>query len=71
MTGRKISDLPEAPYQKIALEAQERGISLTGGLVDRATDVMLIGVIDIIRELREKIEALEIGRNKDDSRRDE
>lgn len=59
MPNKKISELPDAPYKKYAYEAQERGKALTQGLLSVPTDVILIGTLDLIRELYEKIEALE------------
>ena len=59
MGTKRISDLPEAPYQKLAYEAQQRGITLTDGALGDANSIMLIGLIDIVRELSDKVEALE------------
>ena len=59
MPNRKISDLPEAPYKKYASEAERRGIDVTQGIISDPTAVILLGALDMIRELSEKIEALE------------
>jgi len=59
MTNRKISDLPNAPYRKYASEAERRGFDVTHGLITEATDVILIGALDMIRELYERIKVLE------------
>ena len=52
----KITQLPDGPWRKYALEAQRRGIELVSDCSLSGTDVMLIGAIDMIRELTEKIE---------------
>ena len=60
MTNRKICELPAAPYKTLAIEAQRRGVALAEGSITGATDTILIGVLDIIRELSERIETLEV-----------
>lgn len=59
MTQRKISELPAAPYKALASEAERRGIDVTQGLITDPTAVILLGALDMIRELSERIEALE------------
>ena len=59
MAPRKISELPDAPYRKYASEAERRGFDVTQGMITDATSVILIGALDMIRELYEKIEILE------------
>ena len=59
MTGVRISSLPKAPYQKYALEAQRRGIELVSGANIAPDEVTLLGAIDMIRELTERVDALE------------
>lgn len=59
MVTRKISDLPVAPYQELAYEAQRRGTALTDGVLGDTNSIMLIGLIDIVRELSNKVSALE------------
>ena len=59
MSAKKISDLPAAPYQELAYEAQQRGIALSGGVLGDTNSIMLIGLIDIVRELSDKIAILE------------
>jgi hypothetical protein len=58
MTNRKISDLQEAPYKEIASEAEQRGVNLVQGAISDPVAIILIGTLDIIRELREEIEKL-------------
>ena len=58
MTNKKISDLPEAPYKKISSEAERRGVDLVHGAISDPTAVILIGALDMIRELCEKIDKL-------------
>jgi hypothetical protein len=52
----KITELPNGPWREYALEAQRRGIELVSDCSLSGTDVILIGAIDMIRELTEKIE---------------
>ncbi len=52
----KIKDLPNGPWREYALEAQRRGIEIVGADILNGTDITLIGAIDMIRELTEKIE---------------
>ncbi len=52
----KITELPNGPWREYALEAQRRGIELVSDCNLSGTDVILIGAIDMIRELTEKIE---------------
>jgi hypothetical protein len=52
----KITQLPNGPWREYALEAQRRGIELVSDCSLSGTDVILIGAIDMIRELTEKLE---------------
>ena len=63
--NKKISELPDAPYQKYAIEAEKRGISVTNGIINDPVSVILIGALDMIRELSEKIKNLEENAKKD------
>jgi hypothetical protein len=56
MKNIKITQLPNGPWREYALEAQRRGIEIVGADILSGTDVILIGAIDMIRELTEKIE---------------
>ena len=56
MRSVKIKDLPDGPWREYALEAQRRGIEILGADILNGTDITLIGAIDMIRELTEKIE---------------
>ena len=53
----KITDLPNGPWREYALEAQSRGLEKVGDCRLNGTDVILIGAIDMIRELTEKLES--------------
>lgn len=53
----KITDLPNGPWREYALEAQRRGLEKVSDCRLNGTDVMLIGAIDMIRELTEKLES--------------
>ena len=59
MRSVKITDLPNGPWREYALEAQRRGLEKISDCSLSGTDVMLIGAIDLIRELNEKITKLE------------
>jgi hypothetical protein len=56
MRAIKITELPNGPWREYALEAQRRGIEIVGADILNGTDITLIGAIDMIRELTEKIE---------------
>ena len=59
MSSIKITDLQNGPWREYALEAQRRGLEKISDCRLSGTDVMLIGAIDLIRELTEKITKLE------------
>ena len=59
MRSVKITDLPNGPWREYALEAQRRGLEKISDCRLSGTDVMLIGAIDLIRELNEKLTKLE------------
>ena len=59
MSSIKITELPNGPWREYALEAQRRGLEKISDCRLSGTDVMLIGAIDLIRELTEKITKLE------------
>ena len=59
MSSITITDLPNGPWREYALEAQRRGLEKISDCRLSGTDVMLIGAIDLIRELTEKITKLE------------
>ena len=56
MSSIKITDLPNGPWREYALEAQRRGLEKISDCSLSGTDVILIGAIDMIRELTEKLE---------------
>ena len=57
MSFVKISQLPDGPWREYALEAERRGLEKVGDCRLNGTDVILIGAIDMIRELTEKLES--------------
>ena len=59
MRSVKITELPNGPWREYALEAQRRGLEKISDCSLSGTDVMLIGAIDMIRELNEKLTKLE------------
>jgi hypothetical protein len=54
----KITDLPDGPWRNYALEAQRRGLEKISDVSLNATDIILIGAIDMIRELTEKLDEI-------------
>lgn len=58
-TATRVSELPEAPYKAYVLEAMRRGEVLVGKVLSIGAEIILIGAIDMIRELSEKVESLE------------
>ena len=50
----KPSDLPYFPGKELAMEAKDRGIKVIG-VTDDIKDPMLIGLIQIVEELREEL----------------
>ena len=65
MSSIRITQLPNGPWREYALEAQRRGLEEVGDCRLNGTDVILIGAIDMIRELTEKITKLETKKDKD------
>ena len=61
----KITDLPNGPWREYALEAQRRGLEKVSDCRLNGTDVILIGAIDMIRELNERLTKLESKKDKD------
>ena len=59
MKSVKITDLPNGPWREYALEAQRRGLEKISDCRLSGTDVMLIGAIDMIRDLNERLTKLE------------
>ena len=59
MSSIKITDLPNGPWREYALEAQRRGLEKISDCSLSGTDVMLIGAIDMIRDLNERLTKLE------------
>ena len=57
MSSIKITQLPNGPWREYALEAQRRGLEKISDCRLSGTDVILIGAIDMIRELNEKLES--------------
>lgn len=57
MTGYRIVDLPDGAWKKYALEAERRGKEINNTIEPVA--VVLLGALDMIRELTERVEELE------------
>lgn len=59
MSSIKITQLPNGPWREYALEAERRGLEKISDCRLSGTDVILIGAIDMIRELTERLTKLE------------
>ena len=57
MSSIRITQLPNGPWREYALEAERRGLEKISDCRLNGTDVILIGAIDMIRELTEKLES--------------
>jgi hypothetical protein len=53
----KPSDFPYFPGKELAMEARDRGVKVIG-VTDDIKDQMLIGLIQIVEELRDEIKWL-------------
>jgi hypothetical protein len=53
----KPSDLPYFPGKELAIEARDRGIKVIG-ITDDIKGAMIIGLIQIVKELRDEIRCL-------------
>lgn len=56
MSVIKISNLPDAPYKELMSEAYRRGLDLTKEASQDGTLIVLIGALDLIRELRGQLD---------------
>ena len=59
MAGKKLSDLPWFEGKELALEVQQRGVKALGDRINQANDLMLIGLVQVVQELLERVDALE------------
>ena len=51
MSTKRITDFPDFVGRKLLLQAQKRGLEITGGLIGPdATPIMLIGLASILAE---------------------
>ncbi len=53
----KLSDLPYFPGKELAIEARDRGIKVIG-MNDDIKGAMIIGLIQVVEELRDEIKEL-------------
>jgi hypothetical protein len=58
MTSRKLSELPYFSGKELALEVHKRGIEVFGADNLTASDLMLIGLIQVVEELRDEVRYL-------------
>ena len=59
MSGKKLSELPYFSGKELALEVQKRGVEVLGAHITHANDLMLIGLIQVVEELREDVKRLQ------------
>lgn len=59
MTGKRLTDFQPAPWREYAIKAELRGKEITDNFLSDPASVILLGAIDMIRELTERIEKLE------------
>jgi len=53
----KPSDLPYFPGKELAIEARNRGVKVIG-MTDDIKGAMIIGLIQVVEELRDEIKSL-------------
>lgn len=58
MASKKLSELPYFSGKELVLEAQRRGVEVLGTHITHANDLMLIGLIQIVDELRDEVRYL-------------
>jgi hypothetical protein len=57
MSEKKAPDFPYFPGKDLAIEARDRGLKVTG-LTSDIKEPMLIGLIQVVEELRDEIAEL-------------
>lgn len=63
MTAKTINQLPHGEYRELMKEAMERGKKCILGEYLPGTDIILIGVIDIVKDLHKEIATLKEGQD--------
>jgi hypothetical protein len=59
MAAKKLSELPDFYAKELAMEAQRRGVEVLGTHITAATDLMLIGLCQLVADLQSRVEYLE------------
>ena len=63
MTTRTLAALPHFEGKDLALEVQQRGCKALGASITVASDVMLIGLIQVVKELQDEVRHLKAAQN--------
>ena len=58
MANKTISELPDFRSKKLLREAMDRGVALTQGTITDASDIMIVGLADVIFEMQENLIAI-------------
>lgn len=58
MKTKKISELPDFEGKEYALEAQRRGVQAVFPHITNSTDIMLIGLAQMVAQLQFELEVL-------------
>ena len=58
MTTKTLAALPHFEGKDLAFEVQQRGCKAVGASITVASDVMLIGLIQVVKELQDEVRHL-------------
>lgn len=58
MTTRTLAKVPHFEGKELAMEVQQRGCKALGASITVASDVMLIGLIQVVKELQDEVRQL-------------
>ena len=59
MARKAVSELPDFPYKDLVREAERRGMEAVQGSLTDGAAVVLLGLCQIVGELRDEIKALQ------------
>ena len=58
MKGTRLSELPYFSGKELAIEVHKRGVEVLGSDNFMASDLMLVGLIQVVEELRDEVRHL-------------
>jgi hypothetical protein len=58
MKGTRLSELPYFSGKELAIEVHKRGVEVLGADNFMASDLMLVGLIQLVEELRDEVRHL-------------